>query len=198
MKKTILTVITVLILLVWSLTAYPAEPSKEYYPNKSQDTWVKMVNWLMEKGPHKDKLGNELYGHSFVLGKDYCTLAYNHTNGALSMTIVQMGIKKVQIIGDKKDARISKNRVINILTMLSFNHDTIPDLAVEQEMVIDDKLEKQIGMYVVFDVVPQGKVSLSDKETFKKQLAFFSTWAMWEVTIMEGIGFKMVTPKEKL
>jgi len=196
-KKTIFTVITVLILLVWSLAAHPADPSKEYYPQRSQDTWVKLVNWLMEKEAKKDKFGNELYGHSFVLKDEYCTLSYNHSNGVLSMTIVQTADRQVQIIGDSEGASISKNRVINVLTMLTFNNDTIPDLAIEQEIVMGQELKKQKGMYVVVDAIPHGKVSPRDKLNFNKKLAYLSTWALWEVQIMEGIGFKMVIPEKK-
>jgi len=179
----------------------PDEPPKLYYPKQSRDTWTKMVNHLMTKKVWKDMNGNSIYTDHFLLGEEACILAYNHDNGALSMTIVQVRPEHINIKGRDSKLTLTSTKLVYGITLISIDYDTIPDLIVTQSLDLDSKAEKLLVGTVVVDTVPRGKLHpIKDKRLWRKKLGFVGTWAMWEVHIMDGLGFQMIIPpkKEKL
>lgn len=176
----------------------PSEAPKTYIPADHKGTWVSLVNYLMTHEKWYDIHDNEVYHQGFALYDESCTLAYNHTNGTLTMTINKLTNDSVNIIGKGKAVRTEKSKELSILTMISINQDTMPDLAVMQHVVLDSLATKQIGTSVVFSVIPQVRLHpLRHKREIKMQLDYMREWALWEVHIMERLGFEMIIPKKK-
>ena len=201
MNRKLVTAIAVLTMLVWSAVcvAQPTTPPKLYHPNKSKETWTHMVNHLMTAQKEVNKYGDVLYRQVISRNdKSSTTLIYNHTNGALSMTIVELSNRNIKLRGTKDKVTLTKTREIQVMTLISFDFDTIPDLVVYQEVNLDQTGKKQIGTKALFDSVPHGKVNLrTHPMKFKKQFEYMATWGFWEVHIMETLGFKTVLPVPK-
>ena len=171
---------------------------KTYTPADHKGTWVSVVNYLMTHEKWYDIHDNEMYHQGFALNDESCTLAYNHTNGTLTMTINKLTDDSVNIIGKGEVVRTEKSKELSILTLVSINQDTMPDLAVMQHVVLNSLATEQIATTVVFSVIPQVRLHpLRHKREIKMQLDYMREWALWEVHIMDRLGFKMVIPPKK-
>ena len=197
--KVIIAVFIILIAIAVASQVRGDELPKLYHPDKPKETWTHMVNHLMTAQKEVNKYGDTLYRQGFASNdKTSVTLIYNHTNGALSMTIVELSDRKIKLRGIGDKVTVTKTREIQVMTMISFDFDTIPDLVVYQEINLDQAGDKQIGTKALFDSVPHGKTSpRAHPLKFKKQLEYMATWGFWEVHIMDTLGFKFVKPVPK-
>lgn len=172
---------------------------KEYDPSKPKVAWTIFVNHLLTRQVWTDTHGNSLHHETFSLGDATNTLTYNHTNGALSMTIVQLTPRNVRITGSGErltSAYVTKS--VTSITMISFDYDTVPDLLIKQDIVIGTKGFTMDGATIVVDGVPHGnQLRKGNEKNFKKQLAYMATWALWEVHIMEHLGYTPNLPPRK-
>ena len=174
------------------------EDLKPYHPAKAKESWTIFVNYLMTQQMWRDSHDNEMYHETFSLGDDSNTLSYNHTNGTLSMTIVQLQQRDTRIVGNKEKVSAYKTKAIVSLTMISFNFDTVPDIAVKQEVILGTEKYNMLGCTTIVDGIPQGnQLRKGNEKNLMKQLAYLATWAMWEVHIMEHIGYTPVIPEKK-
>ncbi len=178
----------------------PDTPPKLYYPRNGKHTWTLMVNYLMTRTASRwnDKYGSVIYHQGFKMGNNSGTLAYNHTNGALSLTIVELTSQDINVVGKGPKLTMHKSREVNVLTLVSLNFDTTPDLAIQTQVNLTESGDDQIGTTTLFDAIPQGKVSPRTKpKLWNKQLNYMGTWALWEVHIMEALGFQTIIPAPK-
>jgi hypothetical protein len=172
---------------------------KLYHPDDSKGTWVQLVNYLMTQDKWVDVNDNEMYHRGFALKNESCTLAYNHSNGILTMTITKVADSDIRMYGKSNVVKVHKSKEITILTMVSIDYDTVPDMSVMQQLDLNEDATKQLGTTVVFNVIPRIKPSPREAQSreFKIQLNHMVEWALWEVHIMETLGFKFIPPVKK-
>jgi len=193
-------VVYILLTLLWPRSSHPA--NKEYHPDDSKGTWVQLVNYLMTQDKWVDVHGNEMYHRGFAIKDESCTLAYNHSNGILTMTITKVADSEIGMFGKGDKVELHKTREITILTMVSIDYDVVPDMSVMQQLDLTADGTAQLGTTVVFNIIPRIKASPREAQNreFKIQLNHMVEWALWEVHIMETLGFKFIPPikKEKM
>ena len=204
-------VVYVLLTFLWAGSSRPAErpippqlvipdePPKLYHPRDGKETWTHMVNHLMTRAKWEDEYGSVIYHQGFSYDDNRsATQSYNHTNGALSLTVVELSSEKISVKGINEKLTVHKSREVKVLTLISINYDTMPDLAIMQQVNLTESGDKQIGTSVLFEAVPQGRTSpRTHPNKWKKQFNYAGTWAFWEVFIMEALGFEAIIPEPK-
>lgn len=190
-------VVYILLTLLWVRPSHPAE--KEYHPADAKGTWVQLINHLMTQDKWIDMYGNEMYHQGFAIKNESCTLAYNHSNGVLTMTITKVADSDIKMYGKGDVVKVHKSKEITILTMVSIDYDTVPDMSVMQSLDLTADATAQLGTTVVFSIIPRIRPSPRAAQTreFKIQLSHMVEWALWEVHIMETLGFKFIPPAKK-
>lgn len=196
--KAIIAVFSLLILTAVAATAH-GKDLKPYDPTKPKVSWTIFVNHLMTRQVWTDTHGNSMHHETFSLGDATNTLTYNHSNGTLSMTIVQLKPRNMRITGSgQKIVSSYETRAVTSVTMISFDYDTVPDIVVKQDIVVGVEGFTMEGATVVIDGVPHGnQLKRGNESNFKKQLAYMATWAVWEVHIMEHLGYTPAIPEKK-
>ena len=187
-------VVYILLTLLWASPSHPAD--KEYHPADSKGTWVQLVNFLMTQDKWVDINDNEMYHRGFAIKNESCTLAYNHSNGTLTMTITKVADSDIKMYGKGDVIKLHKSKEITVLTMISIDYDTVPDMSIMQQLDLDKDTTKQLGTTVVFNVIPRIKPGPREARSreFRIQLNHMVEWALWEVHIMETLGFKFIPP----
>jgi hypothetical protein len=197
--KVIIAVFIILIALAVA-SQVRGEEAKLYHPDNHKETWTHLVNYLLTQDKWMDVHDNEMYHRGFAEGNESCTLAYNHTSGILTMTITKLADDDIRIHGRGDVTKIHRSKEITVLTMVTIDYDTVPDMAVMQQLDLNEHATKQLATTVVFNFIPQVKLGLLSKRLLKLKLNHMIEWALWEVHIMKTLGFKAVIPipKEKI
>jgi hypothetical protein len=194
--KVIIAVFIILIALAVA-SQVRGEEAKLYHPDNHKETWTHLVNYLLTQDKWVDVHDNEMYHRGFAKGNESCTLAYNHASGILTMTITKLADGDIRIHGRGDVVRVHKSKEVTVLTMITIDYDTVPDMAVMQQLDLNEHATKQLATTVVFNVIPRVKSKPFNKRLLKLQFSHTIEWAVWEVHIMETLGFKIIIPKKK-